>query len=65
MQNENEKSKLMAEYKMLSNQYQSMVVDEKGELKFKVPDAATQVRERMWAIVDKVLEIENKEKKNV
>ena len=65
MQNENEKSKLMAEYKMLSKQYQSMVVDEKGELRFKVPDAATQVRERMWAIVDKVLEIENKEKKNV
>ena len=65
MQKENEKSKLMVEYQMLSKQYQSMVVDEKGELKFKVPDAATQVRERMWAIVDKVLEIENKEKKNV
>ena len=60
-----EKEQLMAEYQMLSKQYQSIVVDEKGELRFKVPDAATQVRERMWEIVDQILEIENKEKKNV
>ena len=65
MQNEKEKSDLLAEYQLLSKQYHNLVVDEKGEIKFKTPEEAGIIRERMWTIVDKVLEIENKEKKNV
>ena len=65
MQSENEKNDLLAEYKMLSKEYHSLIIDDKGEIKFKMPEQAGIIRERMWTIVDKVLEIENKEKKNV
>ena len=62
MRNEKEKSDLLAEYQLLSKQYQSLVIDENREVKFKMPKEAAIIRERMWTIVDKVLEIENKEK---
>lgn len=62
MQNESEKSKLMTEYRLLSKQYQSLVVNENKQLKFRLPEEAGKIRERMWSIIDQVLEIEQKEK---
>ena len=60
-----DKEKLMKEYQLLSKAYQLLVIDENKELKFKLPEEADRIRERMWVIIDKVLEIEQKENKNV
>ena len=63
MQNESEKDKLLKEYALLGKAYQLLVIDENKELKFKLPEEAQRIRERMWSIVDEILIIEQKESK--